>query len=121
MTAQDFLSRLAECEGHVSITQGIATFEDGVSVDVATLVAQPAQPDGVFPHIAVTGRIHGDDEDSVYTFESMTEEQAREAFKDAIFTDRDFDAEARQGTEVYINHVLASTAPIEIVAFVYAN
>lgn len=64
------------------------------------------------PHLAVVGRIDGDDEDSVLMYQGLTTEQAEAAF------DEDMHSEAadnqRPCAAVYVNYVLTSTAPIEI-------
>lgn len=64
-----------------------------------------------YAYLAVIGRVHGDDEDSVELYEHMTADDAKQAFHE--------DMQARQGVPsddvVYINYVLASDAPITMV------
>jgi hypothetical protein len=69
---------------------------------------------------AVVGRIPGDDEDSVYLFQgdSMTPEELTSIFAEKIYysnnrTDQN-EIYNSWGTEVFINHILSSESPIEI-------
>lgn len=56
----------------------------------------------------VIGRVCGDDEDSCEVFHVVTEEEAREAFREWI---RPFDDD--EETEIFINHVLSSSREIK--------
>ena len=67
-------------------------------------------------YIAVIGRLHGDDEASICFYENMTTAEASHAFtlelrRDAGVLEADVVA-CYEYTNVYINHVLTSTAPI---------
>ena len=82
-------------------------------------------------HIAVIGRIPGDDDDSCKLYHDVTEPEAREAFAVDMFEDefshvddaaersrlaaeeRDRSAAEYGGLGVYITHTLASASPIE--------
>lgn len=69
---------------------------------------------------AVTGRIHGDDEDTCFTFEADFTEDARRIFADMLFNSRGWSARDRvreieeHGGDLgcYINQVLISETPI---------
>ena len=62
-------------------------------------------------HLAVIGRVDGNDDDDVFLYEHMTIEQARTKFaedqRDAV--DREVPDE-----EIYLNYVLTSESPIII-------
>lgn len=67
---------------------------------------------------AVTGRIPGDDEDTLHTFEVTTREEAVAAFEIAMYADM-YKAELTKssvveqyGQAVYINAVVASASPL---------
>lgn len=72
-----------------------------------------------YPHIAVIGRIPGDDEDSTYLFDNMTETQARKAFEESIYGDLADDektpATVRKdwGVSCVINYILVSDSEIK--------
>lgn len=68
-------------------------------------------------YIAVIGRIPGDDEDTLLTFEHTTVEDAKANFADAMW---DMDDKtyretvfAEHGTDIFINHILVSESPME--------
>jgi hypothetical protein len=68
---------------------------------------------------AVAGRIPFDDEDSVYCYNNCTRDEAEERFAKDIYNDADRDDEdhvaEENGTAVYINAVLTSKTPIQLV------
>lgn len=59
-------------------------------------------------YIAVIGRVHGHDEDSVELYEQCTIEKAHEYFRHDMLED------GMDTRELYINYVLTSSAPIVI-------
>lgn len=69
---------------------------------------------------AVIGRIPGDDDDSCYTYEVATRQEAVKAFKKDIYNDSEgSEAEDAKenifkeyGVTVFIAHVLCSDSPI---------
>ena len=78
-----------------------------------------------YKHIVVIGRIPEDDEDSVYMFTDLTEQEARDAFVESIYEDL-FDeektpevVEEQWGDSCFINCILASETPITGVAYNY--
>lgn len=77
-----------------------------------------------YPHIVVIGRIPEDDEDSIYVYENLTETEAREEFEKTLYADDWGDktpssVEADWGVSCYINAVLTSDTPINILSFNY--
>lgn len=78
-----------------------------------------------YKHIVAIGRIPEDDEDSVYMFTDLTEQEAREAFVVSIYDDLGDDektpelVEEQWGVPCYINCILASETPITGVAYNY--
>lgn len=67
-------------------------------------------------HVAVIGRVRGDDEDTCLMYEHLTLPAARQVFIDEMRRNdgiTDEDIEAGHG-EVYITHVLTSTSPMEL-------
>lgn len=72
-----------------------------------------------YKYLAVTGRIPEDDEDSVYTFENMTKDEARKAFEKALYADDYSDKTPKQvrkdwGLACYLGWVFTSDSPIDI-------
>lgn len=68
---------------------------------------------------AVTGRLPGDDEDTLHCFEAATQEDAVALFEEAIWEDetdlkRD-EVFAAHGRTVFVNSIAVSDAPIETV------
>lgn len=45
MTTMEFLKKLTSCEGAVTVTQGVATFEDGDAFDIRSAFDQHYGPD----------------------------------------------------------------------------
>lgn len=70
-------------------------------------------------YVAVVGRLNGDDEDRVEMYTQVTYTQAIHAFETQVRQDEDIpEADVVAGytyTEVYVNHVLVSESPIELV------
>jgi hypothetical protein len=66
---------------------------------------------------AIVGRIPGDDEDSVLTYENVTHKQALRSFEQDMYygCSRAHKARVRRvyDSAVYITHVLVSAAPIK--------
>lgn len=68
---------------------------------------------------AVTGRIPGDDEDSLHVFEVATRDEATEAFENAMYAEETNPEEARNnvwheyGGYVFINSIVSSESKIE--------
>lgn len=72
---------------------------------------------------AVIGRIPGDDEDSVYTYENVTRIEAKVQFAKDIYNDGESSSGAAEdhmeaifrehGGYVFINQVLSSDSPIK--------
>jgi hypothetical protein len=70
-----------------------------------------------YPHLAVIGRIAGDDEDNVKLYTNLTSKEATDAFKeDSKEEDADDYAAACQkygeDDSIYITHILVSQTPI---------
>lgn len=70
-------------------------------------------------HFAITGRLHGDDEDHCRIFECDTVVEARQAFIDEVrisgnITPEDVES-GEEYANVYITTVLRSSSPIEVV------
>jgi len=67
-------------------------------------------------YIAVIGRLHGEDEDTVIFYAHMPTDAAAAAFTEYLRSDagvlEEDIAAGYEHTNVYINHVLTSTAPI---------
>ena len=101
-------------------------FMNEVVSDICAWLREPRLADGTnvpatdvgLRYYAVTGRIPGDDEDTVMVFQADDREHAIEQFKDAMWSghgDEDDRAsmEGEHGTDTYINSVLVSDTPIE--------
>jgi hypothetical protein len=69
-------------------------------------------------HYAVIGRIPFDDEDSCYIYDNVTRDEAVDQFEADIYEDsgRDDQEETteREGSAVYISHVLFSESEIKL-------
>lgn len=63
-------------------------------------------------HYAVTGRICGDEEDTLLLVRGKNHEEAVEAFKDELRAIRNVDAEDQDETEIFIGAVVWSNTPI---------
>ncbi len=66
-------------------------------------------------HIAVIGRIPGQDDDSCLLLRDLTVDEAKEAFAIDIYEDSGEDPEEVEevtGHRVYISHILTSESPI---------
>lgn len=78
-----------------------------------------------YKHIVVIGRIPEDDEDSVYIFTNLTEQEARNAFVESIYGDLFDDektpekVEEQWGVSCFITCILASDTEIEGIAYNY--
>lgn len=77
-----------------------------------------------YPYIVVIGRIPEDDEDSVYMYTNLTEEEAREEFVKSIYADGPHEetpesVEEQWGVSCYINCILASESEIKGLAYSY--
>jgi phage FluMu gp28-like protein len=72
-------------------------------------------------HFAVIGRIHGQDEDSVYLLRCNTQAEAERQFREAIVADTGFTERQlreqhglhKDDSVVYISHILSSHRKIE--------
>lgn len=80
---------------------------------------QAAKDSGGLRYWALTGRIPGDDEDTLYVFHVATLNEAMDAFAEAIWED-EMDAEVSRdavireyGQPVFLNSVVVSDSPIE--------
>lgn len=68
---------------------------------------------------AVTGRIPGDDEDTLHTFHVATRDEAMEAFEEAMWADEPDPETGRENmrkeydTTVFINSIVVSDTPVE--------
>lgn len=68
---------------------------------------------------AVTGRIPGDDEDTLHVFEAATRDEAVEAFEMAMYDSKQnpglekANVVEQYGQAIYINAVVASASPIQ--------
>lgn len=63
-------------------------------------------------YYAVTGRICGDEEDTLLLVTGTTHEEAVEAFKVELRAIRNVDAEDEEGIEIFIGAVVWSATPI---------
>lgn len=76
----------------------------------------------IHPHLAVIGRLDGDDEDTCMLFERMAEEQAREAFRQAMrdgFKDNYGEVLDEEACPIYVNFVFVCDSPITILEAPY--
>lgn len=79
-----------------------------------------------YKHLVVIGRVPEDDEDSIYSFQNLTEPQARKAFERAIYgdlADEKSPAQTRRdwGISCYINLILTSDTEIQCLHYGYGG
>lgn len=88
---------------------------DTYALDITEIEVPDPQPPKYY---AVTGRIPGDSEDSVYCFDRIQRHEAKSLFTTRILEDTDFktveDCEATLGSAPFINVVLESDSPIRV-------
>lgn len=81
-------------------------------------VLSPAQTEVKHKSVVVVGRITGDDEDSAYAFENVTEDEASTRFEEKIWEDDPAwmpdPSDDTDDRTVLINFVMKSSTPIEI-------
>lgn len=66
-----------------------------------------------YKHLAVIGRVDGDDEDSILLYENLDTEEAEARFKVDVQSAVPVE-DHRPDEEIYINYVLTSDSPINI-------
>lgn len=69
--------------------------------------------DTFYPHIAIIGRVCGDDEDTCLLYDGMTPGEATVEFKADMLALDGHHADD-EPAEVYITHVLTSASPMEM-------
>lgn len=63
-----------------------------------------------YNYVAVIGRVCGDEEDSLLTYEHVTRQEAAAAFEKEMCEE-----EGDDNVEVIINYIVVSEAPIELI------
>lgn len=74
------------------------------------------QQSPILPFVAVTGRVEGQDEDTLTVFQNTSEEQAEQAFRAQMIQshcDNNDDAKP-EDVVVYVNWIVATQSPITI-------
>lgn len=129
-SVDDICNRLLDSEEHATESAVPQVAEDAVEIlraldaersDLAARLEtyQAAKDSGGLRYWAVTGRIPGDDEDTLYVFHVATLNEAMDAFAEAIWED-EMDAEVSRdavireyGQPAFLNSVVVSDSPIE--------
>jgi hypothetical protein len=116
--ADKVCERLSDSEAFAGDDAIPAVAEEAVAM-IRQLVAALGVCSGNEQYYAVTGRIPGDDEDSIYVVRAVSRGTAIDAFEEALW-EYELDREARQeelerevGRHTFINSVVVSDTPIK--------